>query len=260
MDSYFDDNNNYVPVTEGENFADPSWDFTSNFNDPSYQFDSTTPLFSGDWKQEPQQQQAAEPLLSESSISHFKEQPSQASITPPSSSDFIPPDVHGLSYPLQTQPAIPPTALNTLTESQRRKLQSIAMPAHLQYQSPTSEPSPESASKSASMSPSDAGKPSCRKRKSSVEDDEDDDDDLDGSHPVKKTAHNMIEKRYRTNLNDKIAALRDAVPSLRIMSKSSRGEDTTADREELHGLTPAHKLNKATVSFSSKSLAKRTST
>lgn len=247
MDSYFDDNNNYVPVTEGENFADPSWDFTSNFNDPSYQFDSTTPLFSGDWKQEPQQQQAAEPLLSESSISHFKEQPSQASITPPSSSDFIPPDVHGLSYPLQTQPAIPPTALNTLTESQRRKLQSIAMPAHLQYQSPTSEPSPESASKSASMSPSDAGKPSCRKRKSSVEDDEDDDDDLDGSHPVKKTAHNMIEKRYRTNLNDKIAALRDAVPSLRIMSKSSRGEDTTADREELHGLTPAHKLNKATV-------------
>jgi hypothetical protein len=59
----------------------------------------------------------------------------------------------------------------------------------------------------------------------------------------------MIEKRYRTNLNDKIAALRDSVPSLRIMSKSAKGEDTTGDREELHGLTPAHKLNKATVSF-----------
>lgn len=59
----------------------------------------------------------------------------------------------------------------------------------------------------------------------------------------------MIEKRYRTNLNDKIAALRDSVPALRIMSKSARGEDTTEDREELHGLTPAHKLNKATVSF-----------
>jgi hypothetical protein len=58
----------------------------------------------------------------------------------------------------------------------------------------------------------------------------------------------MIEKRYRTNLNDKIAALRDSVPSLRIMSKSARGEDTTEDQEELHGLTPAHKLNKATVS------------
>ncbi|CAJ2661547.1 unnamed protein product [Trifolium pratense] len=57
----------------------------------------------------------------------------------------------------------------------------------------------------------------------------------------------MIEKRYRTNLNDKIAALRDAVPSLRITSKSARGEDTMDDREELQGLKPAHKLNKATV-------------
>ncbi|CAI4220000.1 unnamed protein product [Parascedosporium putredinis] len=85
-----------------------------------------------------------------------------------------------------------------------------------------------------------------RKRKSSADIDDDDDDD-DGTQPVKKTAHNMIEKRYRTNLNDKIAALRDSVPSLRIMSKSARGEDTTEDREELHGLTPAHKLNKATV-------------
>ncbi|KAH6647640.1 hypothetical protein BKA67DRAFT_523345 [Truncatella angustata] len=126
------------------------------------------------------------------------------------------------------------------------------MPAHLQYHSPKSEPSPDSASKSVSMSPTEGGsqgsKTNSRKRKSSVEDDDDDDDDdLDGSHPVKKTAHNMIEKRYRTNLNDKIAALRDSVPSLRIMTKSSRGEDTTLDREELHGLTPAHKLNKATV-------------
>ncbi len=76
---------------------------------------------------------------------------------------------------------------------------------------------------------------------------DDEDDDGDDDKPVKKTAHNMIEKRYRTNINDKIAALRDSVPSLRIMSKSARGEDTTHDREELHGLTPAHKLNKATV-------------
>jgi hypothetical protein len=41
--------------------------------------------------------------------------------------------------------------------------------------------------------------------------------------------------------------LRDSVPSLRIMTKSARGEDTADDREELQGLTPAHKLNKATV-------------
>jgi hypothetical protein len=30
----------------------------------------------------------------------------------------------------------------------------------------------------------------------------------------KKNAHNIIEKRYRTNLNDKTAALRDSIPSL----------------------------------------------
>jgi hypothetical protein len=97
----------------------------------------------------------------------------------------------------------------------------------------------------ASPDATDMSKANGRKRKSSADFD-DDDDDEDGQ-PVKKTAHNMIEKRYRTNLNDKIAALRDSVPALRIMSKSARGEDTTEDREELHGLTPAHKLNKATV-------------
>ncbi|CUS14116.1 unnamed protein product [Tuber aestivum] len=65
-------------------------------------------------------------------------------------------------------------------------------------------------------------------------------------HQPKKTAHNMIEKRYRTNLNDKIAALRDSVPSLRVMAGTSKlGEDD--DEEDLEGLTPAHKLNKATV-------------
>lgn len=144
-------------------------------------------------------------------------------------------------------------AMPTLTPAQQEQLKNIAMPPHLQYQSPKSEPSQLSPQSSIgeghkAVSP-DPSKPGSRKRKSSAdEDDLDDDEDEDGQQPVKKTAHNMIEKRYRTNLNDKIAALRDSVPSLRVLSKSARGEDTTEDREELHGLTPAHKLNKATVS------------
>jgi hypothetical protein len=135
-----------------------------------------------------------------------------------------------------------------------------------QFHSPKSEPTPdlspsESHSKlggGAVSSPEAGGASLTRgikasnKRKAPMVTDADDDDDDDEEHgeherPIKKTAHNMIEKRYRNNLNDKIAALRDSVPSLRIMTKSARGEDTTEDREELHGLTPAHKLNKATI-------------
>lgn len=57
-----------------------------------------------------------------------------------------------------------------------------------------------------------------------------------------KTSHNMIEKRYRTNINDKILALRDCVPSLRCVVTGG-----TRPNEDLDGLTPASKLNKATV-------------
>jgi len=55
----------------------------------------------------------------------------------------------------------------------------------------------------------------------------------------------MIEKRYRTNLNDKIAALRDSVPSLRVTVKQGCYADD--EFEDLQGLTPACKLNKATI-------------
>lgn len=145
--------------------------------------------------------------------------------------------------------------VTALTPALQEKLRNIAMPPHLQYHSPNSASSPESltAPNKASGSSDNEGasnKQKSKKRKVSVDDDDDEEDDEDGK-PVKKTSHNMIEKRYRNNLNDKIAALRDAVPSLRIMSKSARGEDTTEDRQELHGLTPAHKLNKATVGQSS---------
>jgi hypothetical protein len=140
-----------------------------------------------------------------------------------------------------------PSVFDVLTPSQQEKLRSITMPEHLQYQNQHSPNSEGSRHKSGSVSSPDQhdGR---RKRKSSAEADDDDDDDDDEENakhpPVKKMAHNMIEKRYRTNLNDKIAALRDSVPSLRVMSKNARGEDTTEDREDLQGLTPAHKLNK----------------
>jgi hypothetical protein len=126
-----------------------------------------------------------------------------------------------------------------LTAQQESKLRDIAMPL----------PSQEYAASPSSTSSPEPCTDNIKKRKSSVEDEDEDDSPPPSrggrSPPVKKTAHNMIEKRYRTNLNDKIAALRDSVPSLRVMSKrNSRGQEV---EEDLQGLTPAHKLNKATV-------------
>ncbi|KAJ4253300.1 hypothetical protein NW762_010455 [Fusarium torreyae] len=130
-------------------------------------------------------------------------------------------------------------------------------PPHLQssMMHSTSNPSQMSSSLSSSIASKDGRYPS-RKRKSS------------GSSssrssvspppairrhcsPPKKTAHNMIEKRYRTNLNDKIAALRDSVPALRVMvhrleQPCPEGIEEDGD-EDLGGLAPAHKLNKATI-------------
>ena len=57
-----------------------------------------------------------------------------------------------------------------------------------------------------------------------------------------KSSHNMIEKKYRTNINSKIVALRDAVPSLRIVAGNKN-----VSIADLEGLTPASKLNKASV-------------
>ncbi|RAH69309.1 basic helix-loop-helix domain-containing protein [Aspergillus aculeatinus CBS 121060] len=62
--------------------------------------------------------------------------------------------------------------------------------------------------------------------------------------PAKKRAHNVIEKRYRANLNEKIAELRDSVPSLRA-SKNAAG--SIIDDDEGEGVTPASKLNKASI-------------
>jgi len=167
-------------------------------------------------------------------------------IYPPPMPQNDPPDV----APVQSKnEAIQPWVLSSLSASQRELLRNIAMPAHIQYPT-TREHSPHSATstrKSDSISsPDRQGR--TRKRKSSTEGMEDDISGDDSSHrPVKKTAHNMIEKRYRTNLNDKIMALRDSVPSLRVMANGARGADGGGEVEDLEGLVPAHKLNKVSA-------------
>jgi hypothetical protein len=80
------------------------------------------------------------------------------------------------------------------------------------HHSPNSLNNGRSSSTSSHSSPEPAPS-NTRKRKSLAASEEPDDDapsTKKGGGPPKKTAHNMIEKRYRTNLNDKIAALRDS--------------------------------------------------
>lgn len=69
-------------------------------------------------------------------------------------------------------------------------------------------------SSSASSHSSPEPTTSVKKRKSPSDDDDSSqqqDVKREKGQPPKKTAHNMIEKRYRNNLNDKIAALRDSM-------------------------------------------------
>lgn len=109
--------------------------------------------------------------------------------------------------------------------------------------------SPESSSGkrtslSSQPSPDPPKKRGGRKRKAEVqaETKNENGDSQDGDEPpVKKTSHNVIEKRYRNNLNDKIIELRQSVPALRAMGRDGD------DGEDLEGLAPAHKLNKATI-------------
>lgn len=127
-----------------------------------------------------------------------------------------------------------PISFALLSPEEESRLRSIAMPAQSRAISPLLLPSPEPQERQATRN--------SRKRKSSES------SESDSSPPARrrnvapqKTAHHMIEKRYRTNLNQKIAALRDSVPSLRVIDK-----DNPYD-EHLQGLSRPQKLNKVFI-------------
>lgn len=94
----------------------------------------------------------------------------------------------------------------------------------------------------------------------------------DQGRPRIKSAHNVIEQRYRNKINDKFKALQDSVPTLRIVTARKQKRATSAnasahdedfdsehsdddigyscgdnDLVDLEGLEPARKLNKGTI-------------
>lgn len=85
--------------------------------------------------------------------------------------------------------------------------------------------------------------------KRGIQDLENEDEVEEHGKLAKRRGHNEIERRYRVNLNRKICELRDAVPAVRIPYKTSNGEDTTEDREQLHGLAPAGNFSKVTACY-----------
>lgn len=50
-----------------------------------------------------------------------------------------------------------------------------------------------------------------------------------------KEAHKVVEKKYRMNINEKIAALRDSIPSFQPVHKASQGHLYDGDNEDLGG-------------------------
>jgi hypothetical protein len=144
------------------------------------------------------------------------------------------------SVPMKQETRRTSARFSTLSEAEERRLRAIAMPS----------PRPQDIEMSAASSPVSTRSPPAqnsarptRKRKSlsmmsqdlDQEDHDDDEDEPKNISQSRKRGHNAIEKRYRTNLNDKITCLGAGVPFLaRKLCTSDDDSDSreSADRAE----------------------------
>jgi hypothetical protein len=119
-----------------------------------------------------------------------------------------------------------------LTEAEERDLQDIAMPSRkLSTETLASEPLPPMSPITHQSPEHDTRTRTTTKKRKSLQEDSEVPSVL--SQSLKK-GHNAIEKRYRTNLNDKIICLRLAIPSLNRQSSSGaksgeEGENSATD-------------------------------
>ena len=133
-----------------------------------------------------------------------------------------------------------PKSINSvLTSAQCEKLCVISVPRHLQHQRNYN------AERSSTQESCSISSNNSRRRKQKISDiDANNKDSENSRHPLaKNTAHTRIEKQYRTNLNDKIAVLRNCVPSLWSL-KTRRSEYAVRHRDNLQDMTPQRRLSK----------------
>jgi hypothetical protein len=140
---------------------------------------------------------------------------------------------------------------SSLTEAEERDLQDIAMPYRMLSSIKLgSEPSSPTSSHS-TESPSPSPEPETRTRKTKKRKSSLDDEELPSALcQSRKRGHNAIEKRYRTNLNDKINCLRQGIPSLRRQSGSDSKSDEEAQDSDAEGIdskTGQQKYGKAAI-------------
>jgi hypothetical protein len=144
----------------------------------------------------------------------------------------------------------PARGYSTLTAAEEQSLQDIAMPYRMLSQvNFSSEPTPLTPSASAQSCSSfpepETKTRKTRKRKSSIQYD----DMPNALCQTKKRGHNAIEKRYRTNLNDKIACLGQGIPPLRKMSSmdSKSGDEGDNSDNDTVDKTGQQKYGKAAI-------------
>ncbi|KAK3337559.1 helix-loop-helix DNA-binding domain-containing protein [Cercophora scortea] len=137
------------------------------------------------------------------------------------------------------------------------KLNSEAAPQEPSAQTTTKRASPRNLKRKSSSSGSDEDEesssppPPSRRRSTGTNQQHKATKESSQQTAPKKTAHNMIEKRYRTNLNDKIAQLRDSIPTLRVVAQrleNQQGfEEDGGEAADENDAGPTPKLNKATI-------------
>ena len=140
--------------------------------------------------------------------------------------------------------------ISTLTEAEERSLQNIAMPHRVLAKAKISSGSSSLTAIESSPSLSLSVEPDTRTRKNNKRKSLINDEVPIELCQSRQRGHNAIEKRYRTNLNNKIDCLRRGVPSVYSISSpesKSGDEDEKSDGEGIDSKTEQRKYGKAAI-------------